>query len=154
MTSRLYTFLLCSGALALACGPRTPSADTEADAAVSAPAAEAGRPLATSLNVSVRGEVVLAFHVTNAGDRQIEIVFPTGQTHDFAVLDSAGAEVWRWSAGRMFTQALQNRLLDPRETLRYEQRWDPRGRTGTFTVVAALRSSNYPLEERVTVSVP
>lgn len=155
MISRILVVFLCGGALALACGPRAHStAQPAADTATMDAIAEEGKPLATSLNVSVRDEVIFTFHVTNVTGKQLEITFPSGQTHDFAVLDTAGREVWRWSAGRMFTQALQTRQLDPRETASYEQRWSPGGRIGTFTAVAVLTSSTHPLEERVTFVLP
>ena len=41
----------------------------------------------------------------------VELDFPDGQTHDFVVLDAAGSEVWRWSDGRMFTQAHAEQVL-------------------------------------------
>ena len=59
----------------------------------------------------------LSLHVTNVADHSLELDFPNGQTHDFVVFDSAGREVWRWSTGRMFTQALQNKLLSSSETV-------------------------------------
>ncbi len=110
--------------------------------------------LATSVDVTVRDRVTLALHVTNTIGKRLELSFHSGQTHDFVVLDAAGREVWRWSADRMFTQALQNTLLDPRETISYEERWDPAGRTGQFTAVAVLTSNNYPVEERVQFTLP
>ena len=143
----------------LACGPHTHR--NESAAAADAPpaarpetSAADGEILATSANVSVSESVELSLHVTNVADHAVEIDFPNGQTHDFVVLDSAGNELWRWSHGRMFTQALQNKLLGSTETVTYEERWNPRGLHGDFTLVAILRSSNFPKEERVGFKVP
>jgi hypothetical protein len=160
ITSRLIIWLLCAGALVLACGPHTRHNESGASAADAPPAptpvaaADDGQILATSANVSVGGLVALSLHVTNVADHSVELDFPNGQTHDFVVLDSAGHELWRWSNGRMFTQALQNKLLGSTETVTYEERWNPQGLHGDFTLVAVLRSSNYPKEERVGFRVP
>jgi hypothetical protein len=156
MTSRFLIWLCCAGALVLACGPRVRSNE----AAIAKAAGDVKRPqgsgkmLATSVDVTVRDGVTLALHVTNTSDKRVEMRFRSGQTHDFIVLDSAGREVWRWSADRMFTQALQNELLDPRETISYEEHWDAAGRVGRFTAVAVLTSSNYPVKERVEFTLP
>lgn len=93
-------------------------------------------------------------HVTNSTENPIELRFPTGQTHDFVVLDSAGTEVWRWSADRMFTQALQTRSLGVGASATYEERWQPQGARGTFTAIGRLVSSNLPIEQRVEFSLP
>ncbi len=111
--------------------------------------------LATSVDATVQNGVTFALHVTNASDKRLELRFPSGQTHDFIVIDSAGREVWRWSADRLFTQALQNKLLDPSETVTYAERWRPSKPTsGRFSVRAVMTSSNHPIEERVEFTLP
>ncbi len=112
------------------------------------------RSLASSLDVSVRDGVTLVLHVTNNTESAMELRIPNGQRYDFAILDSAGRTVWQWSAERMFTQALQTKLLGPRETVSFEERWNSEGRLGRFTAVATLKSNNYPLEQRVEFSLP
>ena len=144
----------------LACGPHAhhnESAASTTDAPPTpkpAPPPAGGQLLATSANVSVDGAVALSLHVTNLADHSLELDFPNGQTHDFVVLDSSGHELWRWSHGRMFTQAVQNKLLGSTETVTYAEQWDPHGVHGDFTLVAILRSSNFPKEERVGFKVP
>jgi hypothetical protein len=156
-SSRLVAWLLGAGALALACGPHVASRDSDANATETMRGGEAdtgSSPLATSLNVSVNEGVVLTLHVTNTSDKRLEITFPSGQTHDFAVLDSAGKVVWQWSEDRLFTQAIQNKLLTPRESAKFEERWNASGLTGKFVAVATLRSTNYPVEERIEFTLP
>ena len=153
MRSRLLVLLLCAGALVLACGPRAHS-NAESSTSQRAAADDSGKVLATSLNVSVERGVQFAFHVTNNSEKKIELQFPSGQTHDFVVLDSIGREVWSWAAARMFTQAMQTRMLGARETMKVEEAWDPAGKKGTFTVVARLTSKNHPLEEKVEFALP
>ncbi len=110
--------------------------------------------LATTLDVSVADGVALALHVTNKSDSKVEIRFPSGQTHEFLILDASGGEVWRWSADRMFTQALQTRLLDSDETLTVEGRWDPGTHAGKFTAVAKLTSTTHQVDKQVEFTLP
>ncbi len=152
MRSRLLALLLCAGALVLACGPRAHS--TETSASTSHASDSNGKVLATSLNVSVERGVQFAFHVTNNTEKGIELRFPSSQTHDFIVLDSIGREVWRWAGERMFTSAMQTRMLGARETMKVEEDWDPAGKKGKFTVVAKLTSGNHPLEEKAEFALP
>jgi hypothetical protein len=152
MRSRLIVLFLCAGALVLACGPRAHSNETTTAAQRQSDAN--GNVLATSLNVTVERDVQFAFHVTNNTEKKIELRFPSSQTHDFVVLDASGREVWRWAGDRMFTQAMQIRLLGAQETLRVEEEWKPEGRKGTFTVVARLTSGNHPVEEKIEFTIP
>jgi hypothetical protein len=152
MRSRLLVLLLCAGALVLACGPRAHS--NEASATASHATDNSGRVLATSLNVSVERGVQFAFHVTNNTEKGIELRFPSSQTHDFIVLDSIGREVWRWAGERMFTSAMQTKMLGARETMKVEEDWDPAGKKGRFTVVAKLTSRSHPLEEKAEFAIP
>jgi hypothetical protein len=147
MNGRLGFLFVSVLVLAFACGPRPSSGD----AATKTHAARAPRPgdaaLAASLDVKVKDGVSFGFRVLNTGDRKLEVNFPTGKTHELVVLDSLGREVWRWSAGRMFTQTLQNRVLRTSDSLEYDALWRdaPRGR---YVAVATLASKNYPMEER------
>jgi hypothetical protein len=159
MSSRILIWILCAGALVLACGPHVRHNESAASTTDPAPRpTEAPRPngrvLATSANVSVKDGVTFTLHITNLADHALELTFPNGQTHDFVVLDTAGREVWRWSRDRMFTQALQNKMLGAKQTLSYEERWSGPGRVGQFTAVAILTSSNHPVEERVEFALP
>src|SRR5688500_11060836 len=151
MNTRLLIPMLCIGAVAFACGPR-PHAASEAPTAP-AVSSKTGAPLASSLTVSVDGGIELAFHVTNTTQKSMELQFASGQTHDFRVLDANGREVWRWSSDRMFTQALQTRMLGAGETLTFRERWESAPK-GTYTVVASLSSTNHPVETRTEIAVP
>lgn len=171
MTTRIVIPILVAGALAFACGPRTHS---EASSATKPPAlatAESAAPvpntrqarttkessaqLSSALDVRVEREnVVFAFNVTNDSKKTVELNFPSGQQYDFVVLDSLGREVWRWANGRMFTQALQNKMLSRGETISYDEHWTRPAKTGRYTVVATLNSSNFPMQERAELLVP
>ena len=146
MRSRLALVLIIAAAFAFACGRRSHTAEP-------GNARTDGPPVATSLNVRVNSEVSFAFHITNNAAKSLELTFPSGQTHEIAVLDSAGREVWRWSEGRLFTQALQNRVLEASETVTYQASWKPE-RAGHYVAVASLKSVNHPLEQRIEFDLP
>lgn len=152
-SSRPVFLAIAALALALACGPRATHKDDaqQRDASVK-PAHDSA--IAASTGVSVGSGVQITMHVTNLHDRALELRFPTGQTHEFSVIDSSGREIWRSSEGRLYTQSLQNRLLSSRETLTFAERWDGAGRVGRFTAVARLASTNHPVEERVDFVLP
>lgn len=155
ISSRLSIWLLCAGAVVLACGPRAKSAASSDSSDVAAVAeAPDSSILASSLSVSIANDVRLTLHFTNSTTAPLELRFPSGQTHDFVILDATGAEVWRWSAGRMFTQALQTRALVPGESITYEERWNPGDASGVFTAVGRLASTSHPMEQRIEFTLP
>jgi hypothetical protein len=169
MNTRILIPLLLAGAVALACGSRSqaatakPAARSERHAgtpvatALPAPAA-APRTSTTATAVPLKSAFVVraearAIHfsldLTNATKKNLELEFPNSQEYDFAVIDSAGREVYRWGKERMFTQSLQNRLIDGGETMRYEEKAEQALPNGSYVAVATLRSTNYPVQERV-----
>lgn len=151
MLARITVPLLATAVLVFACGPRS---QTSLVAARPAAAAD------TTVTAAVRVEaepgartVKFALSVTNRTSKRVEVNFPSGQTHDFAVLDATGREVWRWSDGRMFTQLMQNKLLDVRDIVTYDENWAAPPSAGRYTLVAVLRSDSHPVEKRIEFSV-
>jgi len=173
MSSRFVIPVLCVAVAAYACGPQT---HNEA----SAPVKTAAMLVSTASDVAIRqqGETPrarlkdsaleaqlfvrtsespmrLALHVMNTSKKRVELTFPTGQTHDFVILDSAGREMWRWGNGRMFTQALRNKLLSPGASLELEEKM---GRVslapGRYIVRATLTSQNYPIVQEAEFRIP
>lgn len=171
MYSRLIVPLVCAAAIVFACGlpsrslTRAPLSLRAVDAAAEPAPPTASSPLLThrrradTLGVDagldvVAGEkgVQLALRVVNLSKRGLEIDFPNGQTRDFMVIDAHGREVWRWSEGRLFTQAVQNKFLAGHDTAVYQERWS-KPAPGAYTAVAVLRSRNFPVERRVAFTV-
>lgn len=165
MVSRLLIPMLLTGALALACGPRS---HTEASSRTTTVAQQGmtedtglARAAARARRAKHDGELVPAFTVEktagavqfalaveNAGNKTVELHFPDGQTHDVVVLDSVGREVWRWAEGRMFTQAHKTEVIGGGETFRVREAWTS-PTPGRYTAVITVRSTNYPLEQRL-----
>lgn len=161
MSSRYLIALLGAAALVFACGPRGPHAAESAEAQEQSQPPRrhkrhAGEPVVSpAFDVRVSDGVDLALRLVNTTDKKVDLIFPTGRTHDFVVLDSAGREVWRWSQSRMFTGALQNRTIGAGESIEFAERWErPAEARGRFTAVAVLASENYPLERRVEFTLP
>ncbi|HEV7993622.1 MAG TPA: BsuPI-related putative proteinase inhibitor [Gemmatimonadaceae bacterium] len=96
-----------------------------------------------------KNAVHFAFDLTNDGKKTVELTFPNGQRYDFAVIDSTGREVYRWAAGRMFTQSVQNASLDGGETMHITEQTTTPLPQGSYVAVATLHSSNFPVQERV-----
>ena len=169
MITRILIPLLLAGAVALACGSGsradattkpakksernagTPVVATQAKVAAkrtATPAAAA--PLKSAFVVRAEARAIhFSLDLTNATKKNLELEFPSGQEYEFAVMDSSGREVYRWGKERMFTQSLQNRLLDGGETMRFEEHAKQSLPNGSYVAVATLRSTNYPVQERV-----
>ena len=109
--------------------------------------------IGSSLEVKLGEDVKFSLHVTNSSSKRVELRFPSGQTHDLVVLDAQGREVWRWSRGRLFTQAMQNKVLGTSDTLTFTETWRPE-HGGTYTAVASLLSQNYPTQKSTEFSLP
>src|SRR5687767_4090377 len=168
MSSRFLIPLLCAGAVAFACSsPRTNNevsmrkSVASVEQAASNPGAIRlqGEPRAATKTQKspVSGQIYVrrndsriqfALRVVNTSKKRVEITFPSGQTYDFVVLDSAGREMWRWSSDRMFTQALRNKLLAAGEALDFEETLNSGPLPpGKYTARATLTSANFPLVE-------
>ncbi len=120
-------------------------------------AADEKEILATTFNVLRPSDdstsLKFALRVVNNTKKMVEIHFPDGQTHDFVVNDSTGKEVWRWSEGRMFTQAMRSKTLKGKDGTVFEEKWEPKGQRGAFTAVAILKSENFPVETTIQFSL-
>ena len=71
--------------------------------------------------VKAREAVSWELVVTNTGRSPVELTFGSGQNGD-VILTRDGVEVYRWSGGKVFTQAVRSERLGPSETRRYELR--------------------------------
>src|SRR5665647_2829197 len=107
-----------------------------ANSAPDAPPSEALRP------ASALGPGSFALNLPNASNKHVELSFPNGQQYDVTVLDSVGREVYRWGAGRMFTQSVQNKLIGGEKTMHIDERAEMTLPHGKYIAVATLRSSN------------
>jgi len=145
MTNRFIIPLLCAASVAFARGTTSHKETLAASSTNRNPTSV----LTSKFTVNSNHGVELTLDVRNNTKRMIELNFADGQTHDFVVQDASGKEVWRWSASRMFTQAMQNDLVKGKEVATFSEDWDAKGMHGKFTAIATLKSNNHPIEERV-----
>ncbi|HYV97258.1 MAG TPA: BsuPI-related putative proteinase inhibitor [Gemmatimonadaceae bacterium] len=96
--------------------------------------------------------VSFAMEFRNKRSSLTELHFANGRTHEFVVLDDAGREVWRWSEGRLFTQALQTKQLRTGDAVTFQARWDTAA-PGRYRVVGSLNSTEVtePVEREFVV---
>lgn len=167
MDRRFVAFpFIAAAALVFACGPHPRAVGEQPAPALitlakgKAPAAARAvktapdsAPLDAALAVQRGSTVHFRLAVANASKHRLELNFADGRTRDFVVLDGAGREVWRWSRGRLFTQSVQNKLLTPGDSVIYREQWTA-PTPGRYTVVAELRSANFPIARRATFDIP
>ena len=76
----------------------------------------------------------------------LTLTFTSGQEYDFALLDSAGLTVWRWSASRTFLQALHQRIVADEWSETVEIPWPTTSggvlQPGDYTVEAVVTNAN------------
>lgn len=78
-----------------------------------------------TVDVKESGENV-QFEMTlkNNTEEEKNFEFRSGQKYDIIVLDKNGAEVYKYSKGRMFTQAIQYVNLLPGKSQTWQETWD------------------------------
>lgn len=172
MRPRFVISGLCIVAVAYACGPRAHNEASTQTASLtvastsvapsfvqrgSAHESRTSKGTALTATVYVRtneSPMRLKLHVINTSKKRLELTFASGQTHDFAILDTAGREVWRWASGRMFTQSVRNKLLGGGETMEFEEGvGDLNLPAGRYIVRATLASQNFPLVQETEFTV-
>jgi hypothetical protein len=108
--------------------------------------------LDSSLEVTVGNGVTVRFTVSNGTGGPVELTFRDGCRADFAVRDEGGEEVWRWSEGRMFAQAIDHARLEPGEEAVFEEEW-PDPEPGDYTAEARLRVTEHDVRAETPFSV-
>ncbi|MFB6217940.1 MAG: BsuPI-related putative proteinase inhibitor [Halobacteriaceae archaeon] len=96
--------------------------------------------LEADLDVRVGAAVTFVFTVANATPEAREVTYRGGLGADVAVYE-AGQEVWRYSDGRAFAQALHTAVLEPGESVRHEATW-PDPAPGEYTAEATLAATD------------
>lgn len=131
---------------ASACAPARP---------VPAPGGADGA-LVSSLQVETSPDSV-RFHlqVTNVSAAPVVLSFATGQRADFWV-DRDGRTIWRWSEGRMWTQAMGADTLATGATRTFSASWaPPPGLAGQpLTAHGAVASPDRRVERAASFTLP
>jgi Intracellular proteinase inhibitor len=79
----------------------------------------------------------------NNTDEEKNFEFTSGQKYEIIITDPNGAEVYKYSKGRMFTQALQYLKLSSGESQTWQETWDKKSagnkiKAGEYTVTVLL----------------
>ena len=94
--------------------------------------------------------------VLQNGTSEQTLTFRSGQSFDLTIRTDTGAQVWRWSNGRVFTQALRTLALRPGEEQVFAARWDQRSDAGApvgpgvYQAAATLTSTEGVLSNTIT----
>jgi Intracellular proteinase inhibitor len=94
-------------------------------------------------------QAALTLTVTNVAPYAQTVVFNSAQLFDFSAINSAGATVWTWSNGRTFDPTPQEVVLQPGESLQFQETWNLSqnngmpAASGTYTVRGTFLGSYY-----------
>lgn len=72
------------------------------------------------------GKLHLEMRLTNHSAHDMVFSHKDGQTYDFTLTDQKGRELWRWSDGMGFTQALTTSSIPAGETVVYSADIEPK----------------------------
>jgi hypothetical protein len=110
-----------------------------------------GPVLDGDLAVTVDEAVEFDFTVTNVGEAVVELTFSSGLGADF-VVSRDDERMWRWSEGRMYTQALWTETLQPGEAISFGATWgEPQ--PGQYEALATLLAENADVQAGATFEV-
>lgn len=102
----------------------------------------------------VGGPIRITFVVFNHTPTPVRFDFASGQRYDVVIENQAGKEIWRWSAGRMFTMALGQETLGPeRRRLVYEAEITERLAPGRYRIKGVLADNARHLSASVEIEV-
>jgi hypothetical protein len=98
--------------------------------------------------------ISLTLGVSNQTGREIELRFSSGQRFDFVIRDARGNEIWRWSEGRMFAQALGAETIGPAQPqILYRAQFNGNLGPGSYRVEGTLVAKDPPLSAILTIQV-
>jgi len=92
-------------------------------------------------------EIEMTIVLQNRTDEPVNLTFNSGKNYDFIVKKlPENKEVWRWSGGKFFTEALMSMMLDPGERKTFVFKWNQKDNDskkiefGTYKVEALIAS--------------
>ncbi len=114
-----------------------------------------GASLSTDRAVYRSGDPIrITFEVFNYTPTPVRFDFTSGQRYDLIIEDRQGNEVWRWSAGRMFTMALGQETLEPaKPRLTYEADHTARLEPGRYKIKGLLTDVSRRISATIGVEV-
>jgi hypothetical protein len=108
----------------------------------------------------VTGGHKFVLNVFNISDKLLPFEFTSGQTYDFAVVDTVtGQEVWRWSRRMFFTQVIRKEAIRPNKNWTFEVTWNHRDNDlnpvepGQYAVVGTITTKLQIQSDSVTFEI-
>jgi hypothetical protein len=95
--------------------------------------------LVSHTNVECGASVSVQLALVNEGPRDVTVTFTSSQRFDLVVKDAAGHEVFRWSAGMLFAQVIQDAKLRAGGRIEDELAWNADVLPGTYGIVGMTR---------------
>lgn len=93
------------------------------------------------------GKAVFNFELMSHYTEAKEIMFSSGQQFELTITKVDGEEVYKFSDGKFFTQALINKTLNPGETLQWQDEWNMTNKDGEN-----LTTGDYKAEIKILVA--
>lgn len=120
-----------------------------------APESGFGMSVSTDRTSYTAGELIgLKLRVFNRTKEALRLHFRDAQRFDFVLADEKGNEVWRWSAGRMFAQALGEEELGPgQEEVVYSATCEEKLSPGTYVITGVLVARNKPFSGSIPIAI-
>jgi protein involved in sex pheromone biosynthesis len=101
-------------------------------------------------------QVKFIITLANHSNEMKKLEFPTSQKYEIIVTDGNAQEVYRYSAGKMFTQAIEYALIKQGESVQWEEIWEyGNSMPGDYEVeVVILAHDDENLIHKSTVRIP
>jgi hypothetical protein len=69
-------------------------------------------------------EINIVLSIKNISPDRQTLSFPSSKQYDFVIKDNSGAEVWRWSNGKVFAAVISSYDIASGETKTFSYQWD------------------------------
>ncbi|GGC74387.1 hypothetical protein GCM10007216_01240 [Thalassobacillus devorans] len=86
--------------------------------------------------------VTFQFSLENQGDEAYELGFTSGQKYEIVVKNDSDEEVYRFSEGQMFTQALETKTLEPGDSMSFEEEWSDGVEPGDYNAAISIEANS------------
>ncbi|MBR7554600.1 BsuPI-related putative proteinase inhibitor [Allobacillus sp. GCM10007491] len=83
------------------------------------------KSLSFDVDVKAKDNVaVFEINLSNDSEKPVQLTFSSGQQYEIVINESSGEKVYKFSEGRMFTQAIIEEEIAAGDELSFEQEWD------------------------------
>jgi hypothetical protein len=122
-----------------------------------------GEVVATGFKVSLSADkavyksgepIALTLSVSNHTGHEIRLEFGSAQRFDFAIRDTKGGQIWRWSEGQMFGQMLGTETFGSAQPqITYTALFTGNLAAGSYRLEGAVVARDRPLSATLVIQV-